>query len=44
MHFEVEFKLVRGCENPTGPFQMKPSEHLIQVCDEEAKKAGETCS
>ena len=44
MQFKVDFKLVRGHEPPSGPFQMKTAEHLMRMCDENARIARETCN
>lgn len=44
IRFEVEFNLVKGHKAPSGPFQMKPLEHLIRMCDEKARVTREKCS
>ena len=43
IHFKVEFKLVRGHRVLIGPFQSKPSEHLIRLCNEKSKITRESC-
>ena len=37
IRFEVDFKLVRGRKTPRGLFKRKPLDHLIRLCDKEAK-------
>ena len=41
--FEVDFKLVRGHKTPSGPFQTKTAEHLMRMCDNNARIVRETC-